>query len=146
MAPGSANSHSVQVIELADKIEMRNSFHSGKFFFAVLTVVVLASVLLGSAAAKDQQPTTRVVSGTVFDDGQKAIFGAAVELTDQQTGKVLDIYSQESGDYQYSDLRFDHDYTIKATYKGASSEVRKISMFDTRWHLVFNLTVTKPAK
>jgi hypothetical protein len=128
------------------EMKTRHGIRGGKLFVAILPALVFASVLLGSAAAKDRQPTTRVVSGTVFDDAQKAIFGATVELTDQQTGKVLDIYSQESGDYQYSDLRFDHDYTIKAMYKGASSEVRKVSMFDTRWHLVFNLTVSKPTK
>jgi hypothetical protein len=115
----------------------------------VLMLMLAAIVLLlgvATGAAKDKQPTTRIVSGTVYDDAQNTILGATIELTDTQTGKVLDIYSQESGEYQYDGLRFDHDYTVKAIYKGSSSEVRRISMFETRWHLVVNLTVPKPAK
>jgi len=114
-----------------------------------LALVLTGGLLLHSAArgaVKDKQPTTRIVSGTVYDEAQNTIFGAAVELKDLQTGKDLEIYSQQNGEYQYADLRFDHDYTIRAMYKESSSEVRKISMFETRWHLVMNLTLHKPAK
>jgi len=116
---------------------------------SALTLLLSAALLLlgvVTGAAKDKQPTTRIVSGTVYDDAQNVIVGATIELKDMQTGKLLGIYSQGSGEYQYSDLRFDHDYTIRAMYKGTASEMRRISMFDTRWHLVMNLTVPKPAK
>lgn len=115
---------------------------------APILMLTAAVLLLGvlTGAAKDKQPTTRIVSGTVYDDAQNIIAGATIELKDTQTGKVLGIYSQESGEYEYDGLRFDHDYTVKATYKGSSSEVRRISMFETRWHLVMNLTVPKPTK
>lgn len=113
---------------------------------AVLSVLLVACAGLPAGAVKDHQPTTRIVSGTVYDTAGNAVAGATVELTDLQTGKVLDIYSQGDGEYQYSDMRFDHDYTIKAMFKDASSEARKISLFETRWHLVMNLTVSKPAK
>src|SRR5208337_2358049 len=96
--------------------------------------------------AKDQTPKTRTVSGVVFDEAENLIQGAAIELTDLQTKKVLDIYSQEGGQYLFTDLRFDHDYTVQATYKGLSSEVRQISSIDPRWHMVLNLTVLKPNK
>ena len=120
-----------------------------RLMLAALTLLLAAgALLLGAAtgAAKDKQPTTRTVSGTVYDDAQNIIVGASIELKDTQTGKVLGIYSQESGEYQYNGLRFDHDYTIKAMYKGSSSDMRRISMFDTRWHLVMNLTIPKPTK
>jgi len=67
-----------------------------------------------------------------------------VELVDAQTGKVLDIYSQEGGAYQFTDLSFDHDYTVKATFKGSSSEVRHVSSVDLRARLVLNLTIPEP--
>jgi ABC-type transporter Mla subunit MlaD len=111
--------------------------------------MLLGGVLLWGAVtglAKDRQPTTRTITGTVFDDAGNTLQGAAIELTDVQTGKVLDIYSQEAGQYRMSDLRFDHDYTIKATYEGSSSEVRRISILETRWTLVLNLTVPKAHK
>ena len=107
------------------------------------TIGVLAAV---TGPAKDRTPKTRTVRGVVFDDAQTPIDGAMVELTDLQTNKVWDIYSQEDGTYQFTDIRFDHDYTVQAKYKGGSSEVRKVSMFETRWTLDLNLTIAKPQK
>ena len=105
-------------------------------------------MLLGAVGrtGEGQEPTSRTVSGVVIDEAENPIQGAMIELTDLQTKKVLDIYSQEGGQYQFTDLRFDHDYTVKATYKGSSSEVRQVSSIDTRWHLVLNLTIPKPNK
>ncbi len=146
MGPGKF-SRAARCMELTPlKLQRKPGFHRPP---AVRALMLAAGVLLLGAVlglAKDKTPTSRIVSGTVYDTAQNPIFGATVELADVQTGKVLDLYSQESGDYQYSDLRFDHDYTIKAIYKGSFSEVRKISMFETRWHLVMNLTVPTPAK
>jgi hypothetical protein len=116
---------------------------------AALTLILLGGVwLLGTVTGlgKDKTPTTRTISGAVMDDAENPIEGATVELTDPQTSKVLDIYSQAGGQYQFTGLRFDHDYTVKAMFKGASSEVRRISMFETRWHLVLNLVIPKPKK
>jgi hypothetical protein len=112
-------------------------------------LILLGGVLILGAAiglAKEKKPPTRTVLGVVIDDAENAIQGASVELTDRQTGKVLEIYSQDGGHYQYADLRFDHDYTVKATYQGLSSEVRQASSLDTRTPLVLNLTIPKPNK
>jgi hypothetical protein len=114
-----------------------------------LTFLLLGGVLLLGAVtglAKDKTPKTRTVNGVVFDDAGNTIAGATIELTDLQTNKAFDIYSQEQGQYQFTDIRFDHDYTVKAMYKASSSEVRRISMFETRWTLVLNLTIPKPTK
>ena len=81
-----------------------------------------------------------------MDEGETFIQGAMVELKDLQTKKVLDIYSQKDGKYQFTDLRFDHDYTVQATFNGLSSELRQVSSIDTRWTLVLNLTLLKPSK
>ncbi len=61
-------------------------------------------LLLGAAAglAKDKMPTSRTVSGVVMDEAENSIKGATIELTDLQTRKVLDIYSQEGGQYQFT--------------------------------------------
>lgn len=115
---------------------------------AMSLMLAAGMLLLGaaSARAKDKQPTTRTISGTVYDQAENSIPGATVELKDLQTGKVLDIYSQEDGQYLYTDMRFDHDYTVQAMFKGVSSEVRHISILETRWTLVLNLTVPLPKK
>jgi len=116
---------------------------------AALTLMLLGGILLSGALAgwgKDKRPTSRTVSGVVMDETENFIQGAIVELTDLQTKKVLDIYSQKGGQYQFTDLRFDHDYTVQATYNGLSSDVRQVSSIDTRWTLVLNLTLLKPTK
>ena len=94
--------------------------------------------------AKEKKPPSKTVTGAVLDEAENGIEGATIELTDLQTKKVLAIYSQEGGQYQYTDLMPSHDYTIKATYKGSSSEVRQISSVDIRPRLVLNLTIPTP--
>ena len=114
-----------------------------------LALAVLGGILLLAAVtglAKEKPTQTRTVSGTVFDEAENPVNGATVELKDLQTGKVADIYSQEDGSYRFTDLRFDHDYTVKAMYQNASSTVRQISSLDSRTRPVMNLTVTKTKK
>jgi hypothetical protein len=122
----------------ARKRRLENSIH--------LLLVVLLLFSPAAMPAKDKTPTTRTVSGMVMDEAENPIKGATVELKDLQTQKVLDIYSQEDGQYQYSELRFDHDYTVQAAHNGLSSEVRQVSSIDTRWHMVLNLTLLKSSK
>jgi hypothetical protein len=113
---------------------------------AALALVLLGAFLALAAVpglAKEKKPPSKTVSGVVFDSSGQTIDGAAVQLTDLQTGKVLDIYSQEGGQYQFTDLSFDHDYKIKAMYKGATSEERQVSSLDMRARPVMNLTIPK---
>jgi hypothetical protein len=114
-----------------------------------LTLLLLGGILLWGAVtglAKEKTPQTRTLRGVTMDEANNLIQGAVVELTDLQTKKVVDVYSQEGGQYQFTDLRFDHDYTVQATYKNLSSEVRQVSSLDTRTPLVLNLTLHKPSK
>jgi hypothetical protein len=110
--------------------------------------LVLQLLLLGLAAgvAKQKGPQTKTVSGVVSDEGENFIKGAMVELKDLQTGKVWDSYSQEGGQYEFTDLRFDHDYTVQATFNDVSSQVRQVSSIDTRARLNLNLTIPKANK
>src|ERR1035438_10017342 len=80
---------------------------------ALVFLLLGGALLLGSATglAKDKTPKTRTVTGVVFDDAGNTIDGATVELIDLQTNQVVDISSQEQGDYKFTDIRFDHDYT-----------------------------------
>lgn len=111
--------------------------------------VLLATVALSGApalVAKQKTPQVKTISGIVTDEAGNAIQGAMLEMKDLQTGKVLDIYSQDGGQYQFSDLRFDHDYDIQATFKDVSSEVRQVSSFDTRARLTMNFVIPKSNK
>jgi hypothetical protein len=114
-----------------------------------LILLLLGGILLLGAVtglAKEKKPPSKTVSGVVMDEADNFIQGATVELTDLQTKKVLDIYSQEGGQYQFTDLRLDHDYTVQAMYKNSNSKVRQVSSFDTRTRPVLNLTLYKQTK
>src|SRR5579872_3841470 len=83
------------------------------FFLTALTFLMLASVLAwgpGASWAKEKKTPSKTLSGAVFDDAGNPLQGATVELADAQSGKVLDIYSQQGGSYQFADLSLDHDY------------------------------------
>ena len=99
----------------------------------------------GLAAKKQKAPTTKTVTGQVQDQAENAIGGAEVTLKDLQTGKVLAIYAEPNGQYQFTDLDPHHDYEIQAKYKGVSSETRQVTSFDTRWKVVINLTIPPPS-
>ena len=103
--------------------------------------------LLGApalAAKKAKAPTTKTVSGLVTDKAENGIGGAEVTLKDLQTGKIVVIYAEANGQYQFSDLDPHHDFEIQASFKGVASETRQISSIDTRMKLVINLTIPPP--
>ena len=126
---------------------MRQGSRTGLRRFAAISAVLLVSTwgLWDSAGlAKDKRPATKTVSGVVLNESDNGIEGASVELVDAQSGKVLAIYSQEDGGYQFTGLSFSHDYTVKATFRGTSSEVRHVSSVDLRPRLVINLSIPAP--
>ena len=113
---------------------------------ALCGVLAVAGLLYapGLAAKKQKAPTTRTVSGVVMDKTENGIGGAEVTLKDLQTGKIVAIYAEANGQYQFSDLDPHHDYEIQASFKGVASETRQVSSIDTRWKLVINLTIPRP--
>jgi hypothetical protein len=112
---------------------------------AAIVAILTALVSVPKAAAKKKPPLRRTITGQVLDESDNPVAGAVVELTDTQTGKKLDIYSEGGGHYQFPDLDPTHDYKIQASFKGASSEVRDVSSLDGRMKLVINLTVKPPS-
>jgi hypothetical protein len=110
----------------------------------VFTVVWLLHAS-GLAAKKQKAPTTKTVTGQVQDQAGNGIGGAEVTLKNLRTGKVLAIYAEADGQYQFTDLDPHDDYEIQANSKGVASEARKVSTFDTRWKVVINLTIPPPA-
>lgn len=103
---------------------------------ACLLTLVSGRVLF----AKKKAPLPRTVSGKVLDANENGISGADVELTDLQTGKKLDIFSESDGQYKFSGLVLTHDYEVRATYKGVSSQTRKASSL-LEPQLVLNLHI-----
>ncbi len=108
--------------------------------FAALLLAVDSPQLL----AKKKPPTSKTVTGQVFDASDNAIAGAAVEMKNLTNGKTSAIYVGPDGHFTFTDLKLTEDYQIQAHYKGQTSEVRKVSSWDTRTNLVVNLHIPAP--
>ncbi len=126
--------------------QRRADARPGLAVFSIVVLALLALFGISPGFAKDKPPQTRTVRGVTTDESDNLIQGAAIQLIDLQTKKVLDVYSGPDGKYQFTDLRFDHDYTVKATYKNLSSDTRQISSLDIRTPLEMNLILRKPGK
>lgn len=95
-------------------------------------------------AKRRKPPTSKTVVGQVLDPSGNGIMGAAVEMTNLTTGKKTAIYAGAGGHFTFTDLKFTQDYQFRAHYKGQSSEIRKVSSWDTRTNLVLNLHIPPP--
>ena len=114
---------------------------------AVMLVIAALWMAFDSArlmAKRRKPPTSKTVVGQVLDPSGNGIIGAAVEMTDLTTGKTLAIYAGPKGHFTFTDLKLTEDYQFRAHYKGQSSEVRKVSSWDTRTNLVLNLHIPPP--
>lgn len=98
-----------------------------------------------ASPAKKKKPVPKLVQGLVLDAADNPVSGAAVVLKDVETGKTIAIYSDNGGNFEFTDLDRDHDYEIKASFKESASEVRKVSSFDNRNTIPMNLKLAPSA-
>lgn len=111
--------------------------------------LAFATVLLAFDAApliakKKKPPTSKTVLGQVLDPAGNGIAGAAVVMTNLSTKKTTAIYTGGQGHFEFTGLSLNQNYQFQAHYKGKSSEVRKVSYWDTRTNLVLNLHIPPP--
>ena len=113
---------------------------------AMATVVVccLAAVAGPALFAKEKKPITKTISGAVLDANENGLVDAAVSITDLQSKKKFTTVSKEGGQFQFANLSPQHDYEVQAIYKDLSSEVRKVTSFDSRLRVVLNLRIPPP--
>jgi len=109
----------------------------------VLAALMFVAVSLPEMKAKEEKPS-RTVAGVVSDEAENPIAGAVVVLTDLQTGKKNATYTGADGAYFYAGLEVTRDYEVQASYKGISSQLRKVSSVDSRKHVTVNLRIPPP--
>ena len=129
-------------------------FNSREYFLAAIhrtcaVTLAIAALWLAFDAAplmarKQKVPLSKTVVGQVFDAQDNAIAGAAVEMKNLTTGRTSATYAGPSGHFTFADLKLTQDYQFQAHYKGHVSEVRKVSSWDERTHLVVNLHIPPP--
>ncbi len=90
-----------------------------------------------------EDPNVRSLQGVVRDGAGAPVEGAVVQLKNLKTLQVRSFITQRDGSYHFHGLNTNVDYEVKADHDGASSDVRRLSSFDTRTRAVINLTVDK---
>lgn len=109
---------------------------SGAARFAMGISVLLALALLVVAASD-----SRSVRGTVSDRDGKPVSGAVVKLKDMRTLRIRSYITREDGVYQFHGLSANSDYELKAQFKGASSDSKTVSQFNTDQVITVNLKI-----
>jgi hypothetical protein len=94
---------------------------------------------------KREEAGLRVVEGTVVDADEKTIEGAVVKLKDLKTLQIRSFITKPDGSYHFSGLKTENDYELKADFSGASSQAKRLSVFDERKIAIINLKLEKKA-
>jgi hypothetical protein len=107
--------------------------------WAALGLAMLLIAVPAGLAQKKKDSTTRSVAGTVTGLDEKPVVGAVVQLKDTKTKQVRSFYTQDKGEYYFHELSTDIDYELTATFQGASSSTKTLSVFDSRKEAVIHL-------
>ena len=110
---------------------------------AILAAFLLITLSVNTVQGKEEKPS-RTVLGVVSDENENPITGAVVTITDLQTGKKSATYTGADGAYLYAGLEVTRDYEVQASYKGISSQLRKVSTVDPRSRVTINLRIPPP--
>lgn len=115
----------------------------------LLIVMALAAAVasLGplALAQRDNKEDTNVrsVQGTVTDPAGNPVPGAVVHLKNTKTLQIRSFIAKQDGAYAFHGLSTNVDFELKAEHDGASSDVKTLSVFDSRNKAVINLKLNK---
>ncbi len=93
----------------------------------------------GEKRGKDDEGKTRSLTGTVKDTKDNPASGAVVQLKDTKSLQVRSFITRDDGVYHFHGLSADVDYQVKADRQGMTSDVKTLSVFDSRKTAVINL-------
>jgi carboxypeptidase family protein len=130
-------------------------------FFKVLPAILLLACIAPAQDGPDQKPNvflqndrvknqkesnTRIIDGTVKDASDNPLADAIVQLKDTKTSNIVNFATKEDGKYVFRDLPMDINYELLAKHNEVSTPVKKISIYDTRKHIIvnFQLAAAKP--
>ena len=93
---------------------------------------------------RDKEDTTvRSVEGSVRGPDDEALEGAVVKLKDTKSLQIRSFITKPDGTYHFHGLNPNIDYELRADYKGASSDSKTLSVFDSRRKAIINLKINK---
>ena len=104
-----------------------------------LAFIVIACVVAVPHITAADGPAPRTLQGQVMKHSEVPIPGAIVYLKNTKTMAVRSFISDKSGNYRFTSLTPNVDYEVYAEYKGAKSDVKTLSSFDSRQTATINL-------
>jgi hypothetical protein len=104
------------------------------------TVGLVAMILLVCIPCVPQFGV-RSVTGIVVDRRGNTLRGAAVQLENTVTLSVISYITARDGQYHFSRLNSDIDYTLKANYRNHWSHQKTLSKFSSSKHFEVVLVV-----
>ena len=90
--------------------------------------------------------TTRSIVGKVVDKSGATVPGAAVLLKDLKSLQVRSYIALKDGTYRFYGLSTDIPYEVRAQANGMSSDIKTVSVFDSRKRITVNLKLKDPKK
>jgi len=120
---------------------------SGSSFFSFCLLALAASC----GVADGQQigssvPVSRTIEGSVLDQAGHPVSAAVVLIEDLKSLQVRSYIVQDDGKFRFRGLSSDANYELRARFNGAVSNVKTVSVFETRPVIVVNLTLSNKPK
>jgi hypothetical protein len=93
-----------------------------------------------------KESNTRTIDGTVKDATDNPLADALVQLKDTKTSNIVNFATKDDGKYVFRDLPMDINYELLAKHNNVTTPVKKVSVYDTRKHVILNfqLAAAKP--
>jgi hypothetical protein len=92
-------------------------------------------------AQRSSHEVPRTLIGRVHSSQERPIAEAVVYLKNTKTLVVKTYITEENGAYRFPALSPNVDYEVHAEYKGARSDTKTLSSFDTRKEAIINLKI-----
>jgi Carboxypeptidase regulatory-like domain len=89
----------------------------------------------------EKESNTRIIDGTVKDASDNPLADAIVQLKNTKTSSVVDFATKDDGKYVFRDLPMDINFELLAKHGDLTTPVKKVSVYDTRKHVIVNFQV-----
>ena len=111
----------------------------------IVSVAPLASAQ-GFQVSDKNKDQLRTLNGNVRNKGDQILPGAIVYLKNMKTLSVKSYIADDKGEFHFHALSPNVDYEVYAEYKGARSQTKTMSSFDSRPVMNMDLRIDTAAK
>jgi len=106
-----------------------------------LAIIFTIAMVVAVPSLIGENNSTRTLQGQVMKHSEVPLPGAVVYLKNTKTMSVRSFISDNTGNYRFTSLSPNVDYEVYAEFKGAKSDTKTLSAFDSRATATINLKV-----